>query len=101
MRLRHPRNAPGHFYVADGECMACMVPEAVAPDLMGFHDSPELSHCFFARQPRGEAEVRAALDAMHASCCGALRYAGTDRDVLAELKRLGLAAQCDHVAGTP
>src|SRR5215475_2356807 len=31
---RHPKNAPGDFYVILGYCVACEAPEHEAPDLM-------------------------------------------------------------------
>ena len=91
-------NAPGDFYVADGECITCLLPARAAPTLMGLHEA-ELSsggsHCFFARQPQSTAEFEAAILALQCSCCGALRYGGRDAVVLARLKTLGLEDQCD------
>ena len=44
-----PSNAPGDFYVAKDECIACLAPEGEAPDLMGFDEAE--NSCFFRRQP--------------------------------------------------
>ncbi len=34
----HPKSAPGDFYVEKGQCLACGVPQVVAPDLVGWAD---------------------------------------------------------------
>jgi len=91
----HPQNAPGPFYVENTECMACGVPHTVAPDLMAWtHDStgyPGNMHCYFKKQPEGPAELRQALNAIDASCCGTLCYAGSEAEVLRELRESGNA----------
>ncbi len=99
MRPQYRLNAPGDFYVADGECIACLQPAHVAPTLMGFHEdeaSPGGSHCYFARQPQSVADVDDAIRAMRSACCASLRYSGCDPSVLARLKALGLECQCDY-----
>jgi hypothetical protein len=57
------------------------------------HD--EQGHCFFARQPSTAEETDAAIRAAWASCCGAIRYSGSDRETLVRLAEMGLADQCD------
>jgi hypothetical protein len=89
---RHHQNVEGPFYVANGECMSCGASEMHAPTLMS-HDSH--GHCFFTRQPTVPEETNEAIASTWASCCGALRYAGTDDGVLVRLAELGLAEQCD------
>jgi hypothetical protein len=89
---RHHQNVDGPFYVANGECMSCGAPEMHAPKLMS-HDSH--GHCFFTRQPIVPDETNEAIASTWASCCGALRYGGTDDGVLTRLAELGLAEQCD------
>ena len=99
MRPRFRLNAPGDFYVADGECLTCLLPAQAAPALMGLHeDEPSNceSHCFFARQPQSTAEIETAIQAIWSSCCRALRYSGRDAAVLARLEALGLEGQCDY-----
>ena len=44
----HPEHATGPFYVEDGCCTACGVPEAMAPKLFAWDGN---SHCFVKRQP--------------------------------------------------
>jgi hypothetical protein len=73
--------------------------------LMGFFDDPDgtnrESHCYFKRQPETAAETRRAVDAVCVSCCGAVRYAGSDHDIIAELSRRGSADACDQPAPPP
>src|SRR5438128_1568777 len=90
----HPDSAPGLFYVEEGACMACGMPEREAPELMG-HDAR--GHCYFRRQPSCDEERERALLACVVSCCGAVRYAGSDPQVF---RRLGSEATCcDALAG--
>ncbi len=89
----HPQNAEGPFYVRNGECMACGAPEVQAPTLMS-HD--ERGHCFFIRQPRTKDETDEAILGLWASCCGAVRYQGQNREILIRLSAQGLAEQCDY-----
>lgn len=99
MRPRFRLNAPGDFYVADGECITCLLPSHAAPSLMELHEDEggnRHAHCFFAQQPQSPAEIEAAIQAVWSSCCRSLRYAGRDAAVLARLKALGLEDQCDY-----
>jgi len=91
-RSRHHDNVDGPFYVVNGECMSCGAPEIHAPNLMS-HDSH--GHCFFTRQPASPHETNEAIESTWASCCGALRYGGTDDGTLIRLAELGLAERCD------
>ena len=91
-RSRHHNNVDGPFYVVNGECMSCGAAEMHAPKLMS-HDSH--GHCFFTRQPASPHETNEAIESTWASCCGALRYGGTDDGILIRLADLGLAEQCD------
>lgn len=45
-RKPYPKNVEGDFYVEDGCCTACDVPNYYAPELFEYDD--EL-HCFVAR----------------------------------------------------
>ena len=49
-----------------------------APELM---ESDDLS-CYFKRQPRTEAEVSQAIEAINVSCCEAVLYVGNDRSII-------------------
>jgi hypothetical protein len=100
VRRRYPENTPGPFYVERDRCIICLAPEREAPDLMGFAEGTagrsSESHCFFRKQPRTPDEIDRAVAALRVACCVALRYAGRDPEVLARLRELGLADQCDH-----
>ncbi len=91
--IPHPQNAPGAFYVGHGECITCGAPHTVAPDLIGWDDSPNEPgihrHCYFKKQPGTPEELDQALAAINSSCCGALYYAGSDPRVLQDLRKNG------------
>jgi hypothetical protein len=80
----HPKNAPGDFYVENTECMTCGYPHVLAPDLIGWELDAEgrESHCYFKKQPETPLEVEQAVNAVKGSCCGALCYSGSDREIL-------------------
>jgi hypothetical protein len=83
---REPQNTPGPFYVAKDQCIICMLPHQLAPDLIGFHeprlDSHAGSHCYFKQQPVTVEEVELAVQCVDSACCGALRYCGDDKTVI-------------------
>ena len=85
---RYPRNVPGPFYVANGECISCRAPEVAAPALMGYEKSKDgkTGHCYFKKQPAGGDETRQAIVAVKSACCAALRYGGTDPAILKQLE---------------
>ncbi len=92
-------NVPGPFYVTAGECIACCLPEAEAPDLIGFRDDGDEQYdfgCFFKRQPETPEELERAFIAMRVNCIDTLRYGGTDSAILRRLQELGMEGQCDH-----
>ena len=95
---RYPLNAVGDFYVANGMCIACTAPEHEAADLIT-HDPAAFAgyHCYFKRKPATPEELERAIRAVRASCCGAVRYAGTDQAVIRRLARLGCAEACDSL----
>jgi len=53
---------------------------------MSFDD--EHASCFFERQPRTPEEEYRAIRAIWVSCCGAVRYGGSDLNVIARLESL-------------
>ena len=71
----HPQNAPGPFLVEDGMCITCGIPELVAPDLIA---GTSEGHCYFQKQPATPEELERAIEAVRASCCGAVMYVGHD-----------------------
>jgi hypothetical protein len=96
-------NAPGDFYVEDGMCIACGAPKAAAPGLVVFHIDPDgndrRTHCYFRRQPISPTEVEQAIQAVHVSCCAAVRYGGSDPTILQRLAALGNSDSCDEPVG--
>lgn len=89
----YPKNAPGPFFVINQECIICGAPHAVARDLMGWEDDETgHCHCYFKKQPETPTEIEQAINAIKASCCGAVVYSGDDAFVLRELRRSG----CRH-----
>ncbi len=95
---RYPLNVAGDFYVADGMCMACTAPESEAPELMAHDPSAGGGyHCYFKRQPVTPVELERATLAVAVSCCGAVRYGGSEPSVIRKLAELGSAEMCDQV----
>jgi hypothetical protein len=95
---RYPLNAAGDFYVADRLCIACTAPEHEAPELMAHDEAHDGYHCYFRRQPSTPEELRRAIRAVGVGCCGAVRYGGTDPEVLRLLAKADAASACDHSA---
>jgi hypothetical protein len=86
---RYPKNAPGPFFVENGYCISCGVPELEAPDLMGHDEDPSvIYHCYFKKQPSTPEEVERAIRAVWISCCGAVQYDGDDPAILQRLAEL-------------
>jgi hypothetical protein len=81
---RFEKNVAGDFYTT-GECLRCNTPEEAAPDLLA-ELSAENSDTYFIRQPISPAEVEQACEAILSCCMDALRYGGTDPDII---RRLG------------
>ena len=75
------------FYIIEELCIACGAPEAVAPDLIGFHhdSDPRKSHCYLRKQPSSRDEIERAVKAVQSCCCGAYGYRGSDESIRAEL----------------
>ena len=97
-RQRNPLNAPGPFYTEANSCIACCLPEAEAPDLIGFRDDGDGQYdfgCFFKKQPETPDELERAFSAMRVNCIATLRYGGTDPAILRRLQELGMESQCD------
>jgi len=58
---------------------------------MAWESSPNdpHAHCYFKRQPDEPWELKQALAAINASCCGAIYYAGSDPEVLRAIRDSG------------
>ena len=92
-RHRFRKNVPGPFYTT-GDCLACEAPEEEAPDLLAplIGDNGDT---YFVRQPTTPAEVERACRALEVCCVAALRYGGTDQNII---RRLGNDPEyCDRL----
>ena len=100
-RERFPLSADGPFYVLYECCVACDVPLTQVPDLMAMHQSDDPDefayHCYFKRQPKTDAELQRAINAIHVQDLGCIRYGGSDSDVLSRLHDLDLDEDCDEL----
>ena len=92
---RVPDNAPGDFYVEARMCMRCCLPHGEAPELLNDPNEP-FQECFFRRQPQTPEEVDRAISALRVSEVCALRYAGTDPEIIAKLRSRQCGHLCDH-----
>lgn len=79
----------GDFFIITGECMSCMIPEAEAPDLIGYNNDE--GHCYLKKQPIDEREIQQAISVFEVSCCDAQRYRGTNSSIIKRLKKLGFS----------
>lgn len=94
-RTRHPQNASGPFYVEEGCCTMCGVPETYAPEMFGADARP---HCFVKSQPVSEVAIDRAIRVMWMSELGCVRYGGSDPRIIGRLAELGEASLCDEPA---
>lgn len=88
---RHPKNAPGPFYVIKGHCISCGAPRAEAPGLVTLDDDG----CYFHKQPETPAEVNDAIRAILVSCIEVYRYAGDEPAICRRLAQIGHSHLCD------
>ncbi len=90
---RHPQSVPGDFYVEQGCCTACGVPEVIAPDLVE-HTAERYWHCYWKKQPETSEELDRAIEILHTQELGCHRYGGTDPAIIERLP----AECCDAVS---
>lgn len=90
-RTRYRLNVIGPFYVEDGCCTLCGVPDSIAPELFGVTDD----HCYVKRQPQTPDEHDAMVHVMVSQELGCVRYAGADESLLRRLAENGEGTQCD------
>jgi len=79
---RYRLNVLGDFYVEDGCCTNCGVPESEAPGLFGVDDH----QCYVKKQPENSAELQQMLSVLHIQELGCIRYAGRDPNVLETIR---------------
>lgn len=83
-RHRFRKNVPGPFYTT-GDCLACDAPEYEARDLLAPLTGDNFD-TYFVRQPTTFVELERACRALEVCCVAALRYGGTDPNII---RRLG------------
>lgn len=84
-RRRYHLNIVGDFYVEDGCCTMCGVPQALAPDLF----AEGLDHCYVRKQPTEPAEIARMLEVLYSQELGCIRYAGKNLDILKTIHSWG------------
>jgi hypothetical protein len=96
MSTREPYrlNVVGDFYVEDGCCTSCGVPEHYAPDL--FSPGAPDEQCYVKKQPTTSQELERMLEVFGIQDVGCIRYRGDDRVIRSTLERIGEGAQCDN-----
>ncbi len=90
----HPDNVSGPFYVENGCCLSCGIPEGIAPEI--FTWAPDQSHCFVSRQPETEDETDRTLRALLSAEVECIRYRGYDIDVRRRIAEFGSGHCCDE-----
>lgn len=70
------------FYVQQGCCMSCGVPQAIAPELVGWRDQTQQLKCYWIKQPETADELDRAIEILHTQELGWHRYAGNDPAIL-------------------
>jgi hypothetical protein len=70
--------------------MSCGVPQAIAPELVGWTEEA-LPSCYWIRQPETAEEVERAIEIVHAQELGCHRYGGKNPAILGRLPR----EECD------
>ena len=65
-------------------------------DSLGHYAEGRESHCYFKKQPETPQEIDQAVDAINGSCCGAVRYAGSDPEIIQKLKDVGCEDAIDR-----
>lgn len=87
-------SAHGDFYVQQGcFCMSCGVPQAIAPELVGWREQKQQLNCYWIKQPETADELNRAIKILHTQELGCHRYSGSDPAIL---KRCP-PEDCDHL----
>ena len=99
---REPDNAPGPFYVIKDQCILCALPPETAPQNITWDAQFQQTdctgcpnHCRVERQPQTPEELAVVIEAACHSCVEAIRYCGTDPEILTRFRAQGLERLCD------
>jgi len=85
-------NVPGPFYVEDGCCTACGIPESAAPEHFTYDESGQ---CYVRKQPCTLQKTDRMLQAMWGAELDCIRYRGHGSDVFQRLGPMGKPHLCD------
>ncbi|MEO0588258.1 MAG: ferredoxin [Planctomycetota bacterium] len=87
----------GGFYVRTDICTGCGLVHDMAPSIMGWDKRQEYPICRFKHQPSSPAEVDEAIQAAQVSEVQAIRYGGSDPEVIRKMQEAGCAGCCDQL----
>lgn len=78
--------------------MSCGMPHHCAPELIEWETNSQglRNHCYFRKQPETMLEVLHAVKATEGSCCGAVRYRGSDPEIIERLKKARCSGAIDR-----
>ncbi len=77
------KNVSGPFYTT-GECLACGLPEDLAPECFA-PLTDDNQDTYFLRQPQTDEETARVCEAAAVCCTNAIRYAGNDPTIISQL----------------
>ncbi len=93
-----PANVAGPFYVTTS-CIICGLPPETAPQSISYDSGCKGPRtCRFFKQPETQDELHRVFEAMWGSCVQAVRYRGTDPEILRQIKERGLSHLADALA---
>jgi ferredoxin len=97
--------APGAFYVEKDMCITCGIPMDTAPANFSWSDRTRETHsgefphhCRVFKQPETPEELERVIEAASMSEIDAIRYCGTDPEILQRFKERGLKRLCDALS---
>jgi hypothetical protein len=94
-RTPHRLNVAGDFYVEDGCCTACDLPQGEAPGHFAYDNTEGYDHCYICKQPKSDEEVKNMMMAMQVQEIDCIRYKGVSQNVLDTMKKEGLEEYSD------
>ncbi len=89
--IPHPMNVEGSFYVGDGCCTLCMLPQILAPDM--FRNTPDDDHCYVYQQPENEEQLKRMLECVNGAEFACIWRKSSDPQLRLRLIREGLGDQ--------
>ena len=96
LEVLQPDSERGDFYVEGGCCLSCGVPQAVAPNLVGWTDE-RYAQCYWKKQPETPEELERAFAVFDGQEVGCHRYSGNNAEIQT---RIGME-NCGHPLTEP